>query len=504
MKTALLSVAATEAIATVVRGRHILPCQRFDNEPHGWQAFGLWLRSNRVPIAIIVDAVEEDYRSEILPHTRGDTRKQLLERKIRQHYRNTPYTTSIRQGRESGGRRDDRYLFAALTNPDFLEPWLNEIEREQTAVSGVYLTPLVSAPLVNLLGIAGQPVLLVSQRRTGLRQSFFDHGELKLSRLTSIDASQPRAGYAKEIFKTRAYLTSLRLIARDAQLKVVLLDSDGSLGELVRTLGEDLAIVPERVGPGALAKLARSGPANLAACPEALPFLIFARSHPIGSLAPEKLLRRFRVFRARRLIFGLAATIFLASAIVALVQLRERAAVNTATASLANAIRQQQTLYAVAARGFPSSPAPADVLQNAVQLGQLIQNEMRTPARALEIAAAALERNPHIFVKKLSWDAGRATNEKKMQTSEAAPAQLGETLEIEGEIRPFDGDFRIVLAKVEQFATDLSNDARTAQARIIESPLNLSSQANLSGSAAAERANPGAATFRLRLELKAR
>lgn len=502
MKTALLSISATEAIATVVRGRHILPCLRFDNEPAGWQAFALWLRENFGPIAIIVDAVEEDYRSEVLPHTRGHTRRQLLARKIKQHYRNTPYTTSIHYGREADGRRDDRYLFAALTNPDFLEPWINEIERVGAPISGVYLTPLISRPLIKLLGAGDKGVLLVSQRRTGLRQSFFDHGELKLSRLTSIDVSQPRTGYAEEILKTRAYLTSLRLISRETQLKVVLLDSDGSLGELVRALDEDLAIDPERIGPAALAKLARSDATSLAACPEALPFLIFARGRPLGSLAPAKLLRRFRVLQARRLVFALAAAVFIVSSLVALAQLRERAALDAATVSLASEIRHQQALYATAARGFPSSPAPANVLQNAVQLGRAVQNEMHTPALALAVAAVALERSPHVLVKKLTWDAGHggAKTAQGMQ----APAKGNETLEIEAEIRPFDGDFRAALAKVEQFTSALNEDVRTAQARVTQSPLDISSQANLSGSAAGGRGDKDSAAFRVQVELKAR
>lgn len=497
MKRILVSVSSTEVIATVVRGRQMAPCKRFDNDARGWQTFGLWLAENRYPVAIIVDAVEEDYRTEILPHTRGATRKQLLERKIKQHYRNTPYTTSIQQGRESEGRRDDRYLFAALTNPDLLEPWLAEIERNALPLCGVYLTPLVSRTLVRMLGAGDKPVLIVSQRRTGLRQSFFDRGELKLSRLTSIDASQPRTGYAEEILKTRAYLTSLRLIARDAQLNVLLLDSDGSLGELARALEEDLGVISERIGPAALEKTVRSEPGVLADCPEAVHFLLFLRARGAGNLAPPALLHRFHIYRARRGIFALSAAILIAATLFSLAQLKQRSALDAQTAALADAIRAQQRLYAAAARGFPAAPAPAGVLQSAVELSLSVQNQMRTPALALTVAAAALDRHPYIFVKKLHWSSGA---KKTLQSGSDATAR--ESLEIAAELQPFDGDFRAALAKVQRFATDLKDDPRVAEVRVVESPLDVSSQASLSGSAAAGR-NPSSAAFLLLLELRA-
>lgn len=495
----LLSISSTEAIATVARGRRIAPCRRFDNDASGWQAFGLWLADNRVPVSIIVDAVEEDYRSEVLPHTRGGTRAQLVNRKIKQHYRNTPYTTAIWQGRESDGRRDDRFLFAALTNPDLLDPWLGELARQRVPVSGVYLTPLVSRTLMVLLGAGNEPVLLVSQRRTGLRQSFFDRGELKLSRLTSIDASQPRAGYAQEILKTRAYLSSLRLIPRDSQLKVLLLDSDGSLGELVRALEQDFGVAPERIGPAALAKAVGGQPAVLSECPEALHFLASLRGRLVGSLAPSNLLLPFRIYRARRIIFAVAAGIFALSSILAIVQLRQRSALDAETLALAQAIRHQQNLYAAAARGFPAAPAPADVLQNAVRLSETVHDQMRTPAVALSVAGMALERNPQIYVQKMQWSAPKTAVQDTANTAPSA-----ETLEIDAEIRPFHGDFRDALAKVERLATDLSKDQRTARVRVLESPLDVSSAASLSGSAAGSGAGAVPARFRLLLEFKGR
>jgi len=47
----------------------------------------------------------------------GADRRDLVQRKLKQHYRNTPYVAAWLLGRDKSKRRDDRYLFSALTNP---------------------------------------------------------------------------------------------------------------------------------------------------------------------------------------------------------------------------------------------------------------------------------------------------------------------------------------------------------------------------------------------------
>ena len=125
----LLCVSNDQATVAVWRRRRLLSCTHFDNNEEGWTAFGSFLRSvHGLPVHIIVDTVEEDFRFETLPHIRGRDRTEMVGRKLKQLYRATPYCSFALQERESGKRRDDRYLFAALTNPDLLLPWLRAIE----------------------------------------------------------------------------------------------------------------------------------------------------------------------------------------------------------------------------------------------------------------------------------------------------------------------------------------------------------------------------------------
>lgn len=487
MRRVLLSISANQATAVWQHGRRTSACKRFDNEARGWQMFGLWLQQNPFPVSIIVDAVEEDYRSESLPHARGGTRKQLIERKLKQHFRSTPYLAAIAQGRESEGRRDDRYLFAALTNAELLDPWLDEIARREIPVCGVHLAPLIMVRIAALPAYRDRPLLIVTRQRNGLRQSFFEAGKLKLSRLTALDADDSAPVQTDEILKTRAYLTSLRLLPRDMQLDVLLLDSDGSLGELSRALDEDLGVKPERLAPAALARLLRAPPAQLASCAESLHFAIIGRGSEHANLAPASLRSLCRVHHARRALLALAAAIVAAASLLALAQLKQRSDLDSETAAASQQIRLEQARYQAAARAFPAAPAPAEILRGAVELSRDVALTMRTPELAFAVAASALERHPEIDIRKLDWTAREPTSGHQL-------------LKLEGELARFDGDYRAALAKVERFATDLKTDARVKLVTIVKTPLDVSPGASLSGSAAG-RSEPEAARFEIHIDI---
>src|SRR5690606_21462953 len=60
----------------------------------------------KLPMLLVVDTVDEDYRGEVLPHVQGHARNELLARKLRQVFRNARFTGTWRQARETSGRRD--------------------------------------------------------------------------------------------------------------------------------------------------------------------------------------------------------------------------------------------------------------------------------------------------------------------------------------------------------------------------------------------------------------
>src|SRR4249920_2777798 len=230
----VLCASTLHLTAGVWTGRRLDRVHRFeDNEPDQ-QAFANFLRAaHGAPAFLMADTVDEDYRFETLPHTSGKDRRDMIERKLKQLYRSTPFYGSSLQDREDSRRRDDRYLFAALTNPEVFNPWLRILTASGLPIAGVFPVPMVTMGLIKTLDLKDPNLLLVSKLEAGVRQTFFKDQRFRISRLTPIRAgSNIIESCAEEIRNTRMYLDALNVTHVDDLLSVVVLDQDDSLATL--------------------------------------------------------------------------------------------------------------------------------------------------------------------------------------------------------------------------------------------------------------------------------
>src|SRR3954466_9830715 len=175
----LVSVSTQQVSVARWHGGRLWPCTVFENGEDGLAAFKDHLSQGpNLPVQLMVDAVEEDYRVETLPHSFGSDRSEMIARKLKQHYRSTPFCSARMQGRDTGKRRDDRYLFCALTNPEVIAGWLQAVTECELPVAGIYLLPTVSARLIEKLSLKQANLLIVSIHGAGLRLSFFREQQL--------------------------------------------------------------------------------------------------------------------------------------------------------------------------------------------------------------------------------------------------------------------------------------------------------------------------------------
>src|SRR3990172_2022779 len=146
----LISISARQVSAAHRRHGRFAGCDIFTYSDDGLVAFKGYLAElgKQLPVHMIVDAVEEDSRLESLPHSVGSDRTDMVNRKLKQHYRNTPYISAQLRGRDSGKRRDDRYLFCALTNPELIAGWVQAVIEHGLPMAGIYLLPTVSQGLL--------------------------------------------------------------------------------------------------------------------------------------------------------------------------------------------------------------------------------------------------------------------------------------------------------------------------------------------------------------------
>jgi len=515
----LIAVSAEQATAGLARNGKLGACQVFRNDAQGIEAFDRFLAQLRsVPAHVLLDVVEEDYRFEMLPHAGGRDRAELLERRLRQLYRNTPYCGALLQGRDTGKRRDDQYLFFALLNPELLDVWLTPIRNHDLPVAGVYLLPVVAEHMARKIAPETANVLLVARHPSGLRLSFFRDGKLRVSRLTQIEGADTQshvAEFTEEIANTRLYLHALRVMTLDEQLAIVALDRDGSLEGLEQAVAREISNVQTLVlGPGEIAQRLGVPTAVVADVSDTL-YLHLLASQPLhGNLAPEPVTEQFQIYQLRRALYataGVAAFVSLGWLGLNAYQLYDLKSQQTHAALQTG---DYQRRYQEVTRQFPASPTNADNLVAAVQVAERLRSSKRTPEPAMASIGRVLGQYPSVRLKTMGWkyatrgydvDAGQRRTDTHPPAAANAPgaATRHQSAYIEAEIHPFNGDFRAALDEINGFAESLRKDPAVTEVKVAALPLNISPSMSLSGSTSETAARATSAPFRLNIAFKA-
>lgn len=509
MAAHLLVYISSAGVSTALWRRGLTDCRRFPPGPEGEAAFAALLAGlRRVPVAFAVDVVEEDYRLETLPHTRGQDRAELLGRRLRQTYRSTPYVSAVLLGRETEQRRDDRYLFMALTEVGGVEPWVKAVMERGLPVEGIFPVPAVMASGTRALALATGPTLVVSRHTAGLRQTFLDQGRFRFSRLTPLRGAadeESDAALAAEILNTRLYLNALQAARADTVVEVVLADQDGSLRGLEGRLAESGNLRVRHVDQ---ARLVASGVAAtaLAATPDALPLHLLGLGAPAANLAPGELTGSFRVHRAARAVLAVAGAAASLAVLWVVADLERLRSLENEIDAAERETRRLEQEYASLTREFPQSRVSAAVLRQTVDAYERLRAQGRSPEDLFGILSQALEASPSVTLVGLSWrhgrfdDAGAAFGSAKDAARDVGP--LRQAGMMTGEIQPFTGDYRSAVAAIREFAATLRRHPRVAEVRILKLPLDDSSRQSLSGSTTTQAEAREGARFDLSVLLR--
>lgn len=522
----LIGISAQGATVARWHGNRIAECEVFNNDERGHAGFREYLAAcEYMPASLMVDAVEEDYRFETLPHAFGSDRAQMVNRKLRQHYRNTPYMTSWLLGREAGKRRDDRYLFSALTNPELVDEWLKAVVARGLPVAGIYLLPMVSAALPHKLDIKVSNLLIVGQHSGGLRLTFFRDRQFRLSRLTRGDTgrSKDRVRYfGEEISNTRLYLHALRTMTLDEQMTVLLLDQRDELFDIAAAVARDNPSLDcVRLGRHELATRLGLSESLLEVSPYVIHLQMLGFKAPQSNLAPANVTLGYRRHQARRGIYAAAAAIALGAVVWTAANLVKTWELTGEEELAARETAQLSAQYLQITRQFPAAPASAENLKRTVEIAQKLRADARSPLAMMSIVSQALGPSPSIVIREFGWKYG--TNEIDVDSAGVAIAQtdaprmpvldprLPGTPElvrkqsslIGGEIRPFRGDYRRAIETINGFADRIAKDPSVDEVRVVRLPLNVNPTLRLSGNTLDNpEQQTGSAEFKLLVVLR--
>lgn len=528
----VLCATADNLLAGLWHAGKLLGCQRFVNDEVGHNAFAEFLRQYAsIPVYLIVDAVEEDYRLESLPHTAGAAKRELIGRKLNQFYRGMPYRTAHFIGRDKDKRRDDNYLFAALNNDEFIQGWIAVMQQVDAQLVGLYLLPMLSKLLIKQFKLTAPNILLCERLSSGLRQTYFHNGRLSMSRLVPSVPDDPGKlayFYLVETEKTRLYLMSKRFISLETRINLVLASADGSTGQISRAISQEQGLDCVDISTSEMARSLGLPLDMFLQKPELLHMQLLASGNLVDNLAPEKLTKNFQFRQLKQAIkIAGAALGVLGLSVSAWLFMQGLNYQTTYEQTLQDTIVQEHR-YNEVAKSYPVTSISANDLKLAVELDKQIAAYPKSPRRMMQVLSAALEREnqpplDNIQLDRLRWvlsnDASIKDQDKTAPVPTSSPANntstdvsialpadataLYEIGFVTAEIAGFSGDYRAALETVNRYVANLKTDDRVAAVVLLQEPVNMSSFADLQGSTADEQsAQRPPAYFKLKVVLK--
>ncbi|VAW79259.1 hypothetical protein MNBD_GAMMA12-448 [hydrothermal vent metagenome] len=205
---------------------------RFKNNSAGIQQLAEWVsQQTPYPSMILCDVIEEEFTQSQVPHTSGNNLKLILQRKLKQAFRDTPFRLYRRQKTEKKGKHKINVNFSAITNPDLFKELLRVLEKYQIPVSGIYSPASLCSALFRKMKCQSQYNLLVSQQDNHhMRLSFCESFELHSSRLSTTDYSA-NASYYQEIRneadKNIRYLKRIQLLPQSESPDIYIIGEAG-------------------------------------------------------------------------------------------------------------------------------------------------------------------------------------------------------------------------------------------------------------------------------------
>ena len=504
----LLCVSTYHLTAAVWARGQLRSLHEFTDDEAGQRDFMTFLGGlRRIPIYFLADTLDEDYRFEMLPRAKGSDQRELLDRKLKQAYRATPFSAAQLIYRDKQSKRDDHYFFAALTKADGLEPWINLVQARRLPVVGVYLAPLVLNGFIRTLGLDDRNTLAVSQHAAGLRQTFFKNGQYRVSRLTLArpDSFGPSAvNYPEEIRNTRGYLDALNITHVDEPVTVLIMDQDGSLADVESALGETspkLRVV--RLPPEQLADRLRVPVQLLDTYRDALPLQLLGSAEPSINLAPRVVTSGYDRMRASRIIYAAAGAMAAIAVSWLGVNVFRTGALDDEAQGYALHARGEEARYNEIARTFPPTPGSGEHLRQASEAAALLRSSYRTPDAMYKVISQALDQSPSIVLQSMTWRHGPAIPPPGQTSVTPGPANFTQSAKLSAQLVAAEADYRGIISRVDQFVQLLASHPSVASAKATNLPVSTASTSALTGdTSVAREEKPAPPIFEVEVVLK--
>lgn len=503
MRKQLFYLTNQQLVAYAWHGKALTRVAAFDHDDAGRQLFGAYLaQAPAAPSYLVVDVIEEDFQRDTAPHVTGRARIALVERKLTTLYRDTQFRHAALQGRDKDGRKDDRYLFNALTKPELPKSWLAIMQTHAVPLVGVYSLATLGQLLFDKLKLENASLLLVTHQSSGLRQSFFHEGALRFSRLTPLFDHAPERlaeAFRVETNKTRQFMASTRLLARGAQVQVVVLASDANLAALAPHLADSADVSYRPLSLVQARALLRVGQFDGETDAAAL-YLALLASARVPSHFPLRDQKHFyQLLQTRIALYALSGIVALAALGWAGMDVMNIIALRSEAARLDQEAVATERRYQTVIKGMPATPVTPHNMKLVVDLEAMIDRNVPLPTLQMAALSSVLNGLPDVKISNLQWTALEPAALLAPVDAAAVPPgdfppppgnigvpqKTAQVLLVDGQILPFTGDYRAAIDNVARLVAQLNRQAGV-HAEIVSQPLDVRPTVKLDNAAGVE------------------
>ena len=482
----------------------------FTADALGHEAFSAYLaNAPGVLVYLLVDVSEEGFQLETIPAVQGSDRAALIKRRLGQFFFGTPFSLGHSLGRKKEGRRDERILFAALTRPEVLTPWLELIQQAGVSLAGIYSVPLVLAQNAKSMVSRHDQFLLVTLAASGLRHTFFNEGQIqfsRLSQLTTHSQDEFAISCAREATRTYQYLLGQRLIARNMALPTIVVAHSSDHAKLRTQFVDTDKISFELLGLDTLAAKARlKTPLPDSHCDALFAHQLITHT-PKAQFSPEADRKLFRLSQMR---FGLQAAavaiLFGCLMVCGRLGLQWNLSVENTITTNAQAAADSKRHEALI-NELPKIKLTPDNLRAVIARYQEIMLRSGGLVPLFAHLSTALEAMPAISLQRLDWTildrqksgADASSTPMPQVPTGTAGAGVTTTLEVLANLPiTVASDQRLQIEMVDSLITRLRTDE--IDASIVKSPVDIESGKTLKRGAAETEQPSGPPEFKIRL-----
>ncbi len=467
-----------------------LTCEEaFSITETGLQQFSNYLAHHPQSIfSLLANVAEEGFHIETIPYLRGADRKAVLERKIGQAFFNTPLCTAMSLGHEKSRRKDERVLLTALTNPAFLQPWLDIIRSSEAPLAGIFSLPLLAPMLLRKLRLPPEPNLLLTVQDQSIRQSYFERGELHFSRLTPLQHSSIGGiaqTFATESLKLQQYLASQRLIGRSQAITAHILAHPGAFKAIQNscidtpTVRFNVLDITECAGRTGL----KTVPADTHS--ELLFLHLLVTNPPPIQFANDELRHNYQIGQIRALLQGAGAMTLIGCLLLSGKFWFDAHEVMQEAATLRSEAALSRQRYGDIVKTFPSVPTDNDTLKSVIDRYRVQERRSTVPTAMYHEISRALQAEPAIELDSLDWKIGGAepasTGSIRQSADIRAVPEDSESAVVRGTIRLGSSpNTRQMLSTFNRFVDTLRSNPKL-QVEVLQQPFDIESGKSLRG-----------------------